>query len=172
MHPGLTDELIEGLAVAAPAWPTADAAVAAIAAQLPEALEISRIGLRTHTKNAHAVEVVGVWSRRPTVGRPVLLLPEAGSTWESYEAISRLGRAQIRRFPEQDAFLYEKMLADEGSRSFIQVPIKRGDEVKAVLAIMSARSDAFSDDELLFYERLGDAVAESLIELAARSIVE
>jgi hypothetical protein len=83
--------------------------------------------------------------------------------WETYESVLRLRRAQIRRIGDKDLFLYEKVLLEEGSRSAIQIPLLENGVARAILNIMSSRDDAFSDDELLYYEHLGNVVAGTLL---------
>jgi hypothetical protein len=83
--------------------------------------------------------------------------------WETYESVLRLRRAQIRRIGDEDLFLYEKMLLEEGSRAAIQIPLLEQGVARAIMNIMSSRDDAFSDGELLFYERLGEVVAGTLL---------
>jgi hypothetical protein len=163
MRADLNDELLAAIAAASHSWRSADEAVTSIAEKLPADLDLSRVGIRTHLAETQDVILIAVWTPTGTLLAAGLRHPSSGTMWETYESVLRLRRAQIRRIGDEDLFLYEKMLLEEGSRAAIQIPLLEQGVARAIMNIMSSRDDAFSDGELLFYERLGEVVAGTLL---------
>jgi hypothetical protein len=163
MRADLNDELTAALATASHTWKSADEAVTSIAETLPADLDLSRVGIRTHLPETQDVIVIAAWTPTGTLLTAGMRHPSSGTMWETYESVLRLRRAQIRRIGDKDLFLYEKVLLEEGSRSAIQIPLLENGVARAILNIMSSRDDAFSDDELLYYEHLGNVVAGTLL---------
>ena len=166
----LDAELVERIRAAVSQAPTANEAVARIVSGLPTELDISRVGLRVEDAKLNEIRVAAVWSKWPTDMEAGMTHPTTGTIAENYMTTARSRRSSVR-IVRRDPFLpppLREILSDEGNASGVLIPLLVGDDVPAVLAILSGSEDRFPEEDLDFYDRLGVALAGPLLTLAER----
>jgi hypothetical protein len=172
MAEGMDEGAVAAVAKVVEGARTADDALAAIADFFQDNLSVSRIGVRMRRRGADDVMVAAVWSRVPTqldAGRTHV---GSGLVGEVYDRVVRSQHADIYRVGAGAVHLLEELLKEEGNRSALQIPLVLEARVQAVLTLMSSREDAFLPGDLGFYERVGEALAPTLLPLARVAIEE
>jgi hypothetical protein len=161
----LDDELIDRVRESVSSASTLDEAVERIATGLPSELEVSRVGFRMHDVDNDFVVVIGVWSKKPTQLKVGVSYPIASSLGESFTSIVRTRVCSMRVVGKDPIAppVVQEILAAEGNASGVLIPVPRGIEIPAVLAIFSGRIDAFSPRDGLFFDRLGLELAAPLL---------
>lgn len=169
MHSTLDEALIDRVREAAESASSADEAVEQIAGQVPEALAISRVGLRVHDLEHGFVVVAGVWSKHPTQLKAGIAYPIVSSLGESFTSVANARTCSIREVGKDPIAppVLQEMLAAEGNASGVLIPIPQGADVPGVLAIFSAKTDAFAPPDAPFFDRLGSELSGPLLSLAA-----
>ena len=142
---------------------TLDAALASLASLLSTRYPVSRIGVRTYDAGSDELEIVGVWSANPTHLGVGVRVP-ARST--SFSEVETRGSAVLGNTPAVGDPLLDQIVRDEGNRSWVVMPLTRDRLVVGLLSVSSQEPDAFTRDDLPFFDALADAIAERLLELA------
>ncbi len=159
------DGLIDRVREAVSSVSTLEEAVERIAIELPEELDVSRVGLRIHDREHDFIVVAGVWSKLPTQLKAGVSYPAASSLGESFTSVVR-ARVCSMRIVGRDPIappVVQDMLAAEGNGAGVLIPVPQGSEIPAVLAIFSANVDAFSPRDAAFFDRLGAELASPLL---------
>lgn len=148
---------------------SAEEALGLIAASLPPELNISRLGLRMEVPGSDQIMSVAIWSRGPTMLFAGLSHPKTGALGELFERVIRTAKADRRELGEDAAPIVESILLGEGHRSVMQVPLIAS-EGNGVLAIVSSRHRAFTDEDLRDLEILGGELAPRLVMLGKEAM--
>lgn len=146
---------------------TVGGALGALARSLRGRFPITRVSLRVLDPDGARLSIRGVWSESATaVGRGVSI-PTAST---SFLDLERAGRSLLYRWddlPDPPALL-DQVLFDEGLRAWVVVPVRRGTSIEGVLNLSSRDGDAFAASDLPFFDDIGSAIEDALLELAAR----
>jgi GAF domain-containing protein len=167
VRPDLTQALIDRVRDAVSDAPTADDAAGGIAKQMPEVLRLSRVGFRVRHLERQEIVIVGVWSARPTELRSMMGHPSTGTIAESFTSIVSAGSSSVR-VVGRDRFappFVQELLAEEGNASVVLIPVRSDDRAVGVLALFSARKDAFASADVPFFDALGAAIGAPLAAL-------
>jgi hypothetical protein len=161
----LDEGLLERICTSVAAALAVDQAVERIATGLPPELDVSRVGFRMRDVEHDFVIVVGVWSRKPTQLKAGVSYPIASSLGESFTSVARSRVCSIRVVGKDPIAppVIQEMLAVEGNASAVLIPVPRGIDVPAVLAIFSGKADGFAPRDIPFFDRLGMELAPSLL---------
>jgi hypothetical protein len=145
---------------------SADAAASLIASVLADRFAVTRVGIRLLDVADDALVVVGVWSRAPTAVATGISLPVHAT---SFLDVARAGRS-IRSTWDAHGRpppLLDQVIADEGNLAWVLTPLVRGDQVRGILSVCTWDEHAIVEDDLPFFDALGDAVGERLLALAS-----
>ena len=136
----------------------------ALASVLTDDVTLSRISLRTLDTAEGRLAVRGVWSSEPTAIGPGVSLP-IGST--SFAQVERAGRSVRSKTEGADVQpLLDRVIHDEGNRTWVLVPLWREGAIVAILSLSSPDEAAFDDGDLGFFDGLGTAIQARVLELA------
>ncbi len=165
-----TDALFGGAIGAVSASDRLDDALSALASVFSPSIAVSRISVRTYDAVDEILVVDGLWTLAPTDVGVGTRLP-ARST--SFPEVERAGRAVVARWREptaaSDTSLLDRVIRDEGHRSWVVIPLRRERLLAGLLTICTAEPDAFGASDLPFFDALGEAVADRLLALAAEA---
>jgi len=161
----LDDDVIDRVRKATSSAASVDEVVGQIAAHLPEEMAISRVGFRVYDPEHDFVVVAGVWSRCPTQLKAGISYPIASSLGESFSSIAKARTCSMRVVGKDPIAppVLQDMLVAEGNASGVLIPVPQGTEVPGVLAIFSAKTDAFTSADAPFFDRLGAELSGPLL---------
>jgi hypothetical protein len=165
----LDEDVIDRVREAVSAASSVDEVVERIAGHLPEELAVSRVGFRVYDPEHDFVVVAGVWSKQPTQLKAGIAYPIVSSLGESFSSVVK-ARTCSMRVVGMDPIappVLQDILAAEGNASGVLIPVPQGPDVAGVLAIFSARSDAFQVGAASFFDRLGAELSGPLLSHVA-----
>jgi GAF domain-containing protein len=143
---------------------TLDAALGMLASALSHRYPISRVSVRRHDPRTDELEIVGVWSANATHLGAGVRVP-ARST--SFAEVELRGASLVGDAPGPGDPLLDQIVRDEGNRSWVITPMMRDRLVLGLLSVSSHERGTFTRDDLPFFDALGGAIAERLLELTA-----
>jgi len=140
------------------------AALEALTTALHKYLPIHRASIRRIDYGRESAVMVAVWSLWPTSLRPGLVIPLTVTSLP--EIIGSKGA--VLGSQEEPSVLLDQILAAEGIRSWITVPLRGASRVYGLLSFSSRFGDGLRQEHVPFFDQLGAAVEESLVGLIAR----
>ncbi len=164
------DALLGGAIGALSAFDRLDDALSALASVFSPYIPVSRISVRTYDAVEEVLVVDGLWTLAPTDVGVGTRLPSRST---SFPEVERAGRTVVVRWREptaaSDATLLDRVVRDEGHRSWIVIPLRRERLLAGLLTVCATEPDAFSDADRALFDALGDAAADRLLALAAEA---
>jgi hypothetical protein len=124
--------------------------------------DLCRVSLRAPLPGGTEVEVLAVWSRRPSDLGAGVRMPMRATSMAS---IIATGRTQVGTDVQAGDGLLHQVLAAEGIRSYVAVPLGDVAAGAPVLNLSSSRADAFSEADIPLVDAVGAVVAKRLAKL-------
>jgi GAF domain-containing protein len=135
-----------------------------LAVLLSSRFEVTRLSLRIYDPVADELEIAGAWSISPTDVTVGTRLPIRST---SFADVERRGGAILSRWtPAEDWSLLDRVLRDEGNRSWITVPIWRDRRILGLFTASAAGEAALTEDDLPFFDALAERIGPRLLEAA------
>jgi hypothetical protein len=125
--------------------------------------DLCRVSLRAPLPGGTEVEVLAVWSRRPSDLGAGVRMPMRATSMAS---IIATGRTQVGTDVQAADGLLHELLVAEGIRSYVAVPLGDVAAGAPVLNLSSSRADAFSDADVPLVDAVGAVVAQRLAKLS------
>jgi putative methionine-R-sulfoxide reductase with GAF domain len=75
----------------------------------------------------------------------------------------------VQERPDEHPSLLDQILIDEGSRSWVLIPLREEGAPVGMLALTSRIPRAFCREDASIYAAVGKAIEQSLLDLARRS---
>jgi hypothetical protein len=141
---------------------TLDAALEMLASLLADRFRITRISVRIFDPQTDELEFVGVWSSEPTYLGAGVRMPARSTTFGEVEL---RGSSILGRPPAKAGPLLDQLLRDEGTRSWVVMPLTRDRLVVGLLSAGSPLDDGFTEDDLPLFDALVVAVGDRLLSL-------
>jgi GAF domain-containing protein len=141
---------------------TLDAALGVLASRLADRFRITRISVRIYDPQTDELEFVGVWSSEPTYLGAGVRMPARSTTFGEVEL---RGSAILGRPPVEAGPLLDQLLRDEGTRSWVVMPLARDRLVVGLLSAGSPLDGGFTEDDLALFDALAVAVGDRLLSL-------
>jgi len=145
-----------------------DVALRRLCLVLAGAFELTRACIETIDDAGEQVTLAGLWSSHETVVRRGASLPVSSSMFGLISGAGRATRVELEGSTPPS--LINQLLAEEGNRVCVVVPLRFGAPPLAALSLSSADPAAFPDDQLPFFEALGERISWSLLRLAFRRV--
>lgn len=145
---------------------TLDAALLALGRTVAPRLDVWRISVRMIDWQAHEVVIVGVWARAGTVLDVGTRFP---ATQTALPEMLRTLQPVIHEGDEEAPILLHQILASEGMRSWVTIPLHESRAIAGILALSSIDLGAFRHEDRPFYTAFGEAVEGLVLELVRRS---
>jgi GAF domain-containing protein len=135
---------------------------------LAGAFPFTRASVETVDDGGERVTLAGVWSSQETVVRRGASLHVDTSLFGLVHGTGCAVRVDLDA--DTPLSLLYQLLAQEGNRACMVVPLRFGSSPLGALSLSTDASSAFSDDQLPFFEELGERTSWSLLHLAFRRI--
>lgn len=133
-------------------------------ARLGDSLGVWRSSLRILQDDE--LVIAGVWSRVSTALTVGTKIPIRSS---DFLDVLRHDGPLVRECPDEHPSLLDQILIDEGSRSWVLIPLREERVPVGVLALTSRIPRAFCREDAPVYAAVGKAIEQSLLDLARRS---
>lgn len=160
--PGDEARVVSVLKDAAARAGTADELLACVAGVLEQRFALCRVSVRSLVVGTSEVEVVALWSRRPSNLGVGVRMPLRSTT---LAAVLATGRTQLGVDVQPSDGLLHQLLASEGIHSYASAPLGDVSAGAPVLSLSSTRPDAFSDADLPLVEAVGAVVGARIAKL-------
>jgi hypothetical protein len=143
-----------------------DAALLELGKTVAPRLDVWRISVRMTDWERRDMVIVGVWARAGTV---LKVGTRFAWTQTALPDILRTVGPVIHDGAQETPSLLDQILASEGMRSWVTIPLHEARMVTGILALSSIDLRAFTQEDIPFYTALGEHLEGSLLELARRS---
>jgi GAF domain-containing protein len=143
---------------------TLDAALEAVASLLTTRFRVSRVSVRTYDPATDEVVFVGVWSSEPTLLVAGVRMPARSTTFEQVEL---RGSSIVGHPIKKEGPLLDQVLRDEGTRSWVVMPLTRDRILVGLLSVASPEADGFTEADLPFFDALVGAIGAEMLRLAS-----
>jgi len=141
---------------------TLDAALLALGKTVAPRLDVWRISVRMVDLPTQVMVLVGVWARAGTVLDVGTRIPIFQS---ALPEMMRTHRPVIHDGTEENPTLLHQILASEGMRSWVTIPLYEARTNVGAMALSSIDLCAFTQEDVPFYMAFGEGVEDRLLEL-------
>lgn len=131
----------------------------AVVSLLRDRVSLFRASVRFVVPDTPMVEIVAVWSAGPTA-------LEVGTRMSAHStALARIaatGRPEVRTLVDSRESLVDQIMAQEGIRSFVTLPLRDASHIFGLLSLSSAEPNSFAEADLELLEEVARLVEDAL----------